>query len=56
MFKDVADIQTADMLNLPVPKAQYHNIAVEPTDIQREMVKALSERAEKVMKQRGRAT
>jgi CheY-like chemotaxis protein len=36
------------MLNLPVPKAQYHNIAVEPTDIQREMVKALSERAEKV--------
>jgi N12 class adenine-specific DNA methylase len=48
MFKDVADIQTADMLNLPVPEAQYYNIAVEPTEIQREMVKALSERAEKV--------
>lgn len=48
MFKEVADIQTADMLNLPVPKAQYHNIAVEPTELQREMVKGLSERAEKV--------
>jgi N12 class adenine-specific DNA methylase len=48
MFKDVADIQTADMLNLPVPEAEYHNIAVEPTEIQKEMVKALSDRAERV--------
>ena len=50
MFRQVADIQTADMLNLPVPKAVYHNIAVKPTDIQRELVASLSERAEKVRK------
>ena len=48
MFKEVADIQTADMLNLPVPEAEYHNVAVQPTDIQREMVADLSDRAEKV--------
>ena len=48
MFKEVADIQTADMLNLPVPEAEYKNIAVKPSDIQSEMVKSLSERAEKV--------
>ena len=48
MFKQVADIQTADMLNLPVPKANYQNIAVKPTDIQKEIVASLSERAEKV--------
>ena len=48
MFKEVADIQTADMLNLPVPEAEYHNIAVEPTDIQREMVESLAERAEHI--------
>lgn len=48
MFKEVADIQTADMLKLPVPKAEYKNIAVKPSDIQSEMVKSLSERAEKV--------
>ena len=48
MFKQVADIQTADMLNLPVPKANYHNIAVKPTDIQKEIVASLGERAEKV--------
>lgn len=48
MFKEVADIQTADMLNLPVPKAIYHNISVKPSDIQKEMVDKLSERAEKV--------
>ena len=48
MFKEVADIQTADMLNLPVPKANYHNIAVKPSEIQKEMVESLSERAEKV--------
>lgn len=50
MFRQVADIQTADMLNLPVPKAVYHNIAVKPTDIQKELVVSLSERAEKVRK------
>ncbi len=48
MFKEVADIQTADMLNLPVPKANYHNIAVKPSEVQKEMVESLSERAEKV--------
>lgn len=48
MFRQVADIQTADMLNLPVPKANYHNIAVKPTEIQKELVASLSERAEKV--------
>ena len=48
MFREVADIQTADMLKLPVPKAEYHNIAVEPTEIQREMVAELGERAEQV--------
>ncbi|MCR4692297.1 MAG: DEAD/DEAH box helicase family protein [Firmicutes bacterium] len=48
MFKDVADIQTADMLNLPTPTPHYNTIAVEPTDIQKDMVKELAERAEKV--------
>ena len=48
MFKLVADIQTADMLNLPVPKANYHNIVLKPSEHQKEMVAALSERAEKV--------
>lgn len=48
MFREAADIQTADMLKLPVPKAEYHNIAVEPTEIQREMVAELGERAEQV--------
>ena len=48
MFKEIADIQTADMLNLPVPKANYHNIAVKPSEIQTKMVESLSERAEKV--------
>ncbi len=48
MFKEVADIKTADMLNLPVPKVNYHNISVKPSEIQKEMVKALAERAEKV--------
>ncbi len=48
MFKEVADIQTADMLNLPVPKANYHNIAVKPSEVQKKMVESLSERAEKV--------
>lgn len=48
MFKEVADIQTADMLDLPVPKAVYHNIALKPSELQREMVASLSERADRV--------
>ena len=48
MFKEVADIKTADMLDLPVPKAHYHNIAVKPSEMQKEMVASLAERAEKV--------
>ena len=48
MFKEVADIQTADMLNLPVPKANYHNIVLKPSEHQKDMVASLSERAEKV--------
>ena len=48
MFKEVADIKTADMLDLPVPKAIFHNISVEPSEIQRDMVAGLAERAERV--------
>ena len=48
MFKEVADIQTADMLNLPVPKANYHNVVLKPSEQQKEMVAALGERAERV--------
>lgn len=48
MFKEVADIQTADMLDLPVPKANIHKEAVKPSEIQEEMVKGLGDRAEKV--------
>ena len=48
MFKEVADIQTADMLKLPVPKAIYHNISLKPSELQKEMVAGLAERAEKV--------
>ncbi|MBE5041014.1 DEAD/DEAH box helicase family protein [Oscillospiraceae bacterium DSM 107454] len=48
MFKDVADIQTADMLHLPTPTPHYKTIAVEPTEIQKEMVSELADRAEKV--------
>lgn len=48
MFKEVADIQTSEMLNLPVPKANYHNMVIEPSDIQKEMVKELADRAERV--------
>ena len=48
MFKEVADIQTADMLNLPVPKANYHNIVLKPSEQQKEMVEALGKRAERV--------
>ena len=48
VFKNVADIQTADMLNLPVPEAHYHNIALKPSEYQKEIVASLAERAEKV--------
>ena len=50
MFKEVADIKTADMLtdSITVPKANYHNVAVKPSEVQKKMVEALSERAEKV--------
>lgn len=48
MFKQVADIKTADMLNLPVPEVEYHNIAVKPSQVQKEMVISLGERAEKI--------
>lgn len=48
MFREVADIQTADMLKLPVPKVNYHNIKTKPSEIQTEMVATLAKRAEKV--------
>ena len=48
MFKEVADIQTADMLNLPLPEAHYETIVAKPTEIQKEMVKELSNRADMV--------
>ena len=48
MFREVADIQTADMLNLPVPEAQYRVISVKPSEMQREMVEELGNRAERV--------
>ena len=48
LFREVADIQTADMLKLPVPRAQIHNVAIPPTEQQKRMVESLSERAEQV--------
>lgn len=48
MFKQVADIQTADMLNLPVPTVDYHNVALKPSEHQKEMVASLADRAERV--------
>ena len=48
MFKEIADIQTADMLKLPVPEAEYHNVVLKPSEQQKEIVASLSERAEKV--------
>ena len=48
VFKNVADIQTADMLKLPVPEARYHDIALKPSEYQKEIVASLAERAEKV--------
>lgn len=50
MFKEIADIQTAETLNLPVPKANFHNIAVKPSDIQKQMVEGLGKRAEAIRK------
>ena len=50
MFKEVADIRTADMLELPIPKANFHNVAVKPSEIQKDMVAKLAERAELVRK------
>ena len=48
MFKEVADVQTSDMLKLPVPEAEFHNVSVKPSEHQKEMIKSLSERADKV--------
>ena len=48
MFKETADIQTADMLKLPVPEAHYHSVVLKPSETQKEMVAGLSERAERV--------
>lgn len=48
MFKETADIQTADMLNLPVPEAHYHNIVLKTSEAQKKMVEGLSDRAERV--------
>ena len=47
MFREVADIQTADMLNLPVPEAEYRVVKVKPTELQEEMVEELGNRAER---------
>ena len=48
MFREVADIQTADMLNLPVPEVEYRGVSVKPSEMQRDMVAELGERAERV--------
>ena len=48
IFKEVADIQTADMLNLPVPKANYETVVCKPSEMQKEMVSSLAERADAV--------
>ena len=48
VFKECADIKTADMLNLPVPETEFHNIVVKPSDIQKDMVECLSERAKRI--------
>ena len=50
MFKEIADIQTAETLKLPVPKANRKTIVVKPSDIQKAMVKGLGERAERIRK------
>ena len=48
LFKEVADIKTADQLHLPTPEVEYHNIVAQPTEHQKEMVQVLSERASRV--------
>ena len=48
MFKKVADIKIDDMLQLPVPEVQYHNIAVKPSAVQKRMVESLGDRAERI--------
>ena len=48
IFKECADIQTADMLNLPVPKANFHTEVVKPSELQKQTVKSLAERAEAI--------
>lgn len=48
LFKECADIQTADMLKLPVPEAEYENVVLKPSDFQKEMVRSLADRAEAV--------
>lgn len=50
MFKEIADIQTADMLKLPVPEAEFINVSVKPSEFQKEMVEGLSDRADKIRK------
>ena len=50
IFKDIADVQTADMLKLPVPEAEYHNQVIKPSEYQKEMVSSFADRAEKVRK------
>ncbi len=52
MFKECADIQTPDMLNLPIPKAEYENVVLQPSEHQKEMVKSLADRAEAVRDRR----
>ena len=54
MFKETADIQTADMLKLPVPEAHYHSAVLKPSETQKEMVASLSERAEKEAREKER--
>lgn len=48
IFKEVADIQTADMLNLPVPEVEYENVVIKPTDLQKEMIQELANRADRI--------
>lgn len=50
IFKEVADIQTSEMLKLPVPKANYENVVIKPSEVQEKMVKELAKRAEKIRK------
>lgn len=52
LFKECADIQTPDMLNLPIPKAEYENVVLQPSEHQKEMVASLAERAEAVRDRR----